>query len=93
MRVMPCRKCGRGATLPDGKLYLIQSWPGPQPYKCANCSTKTSVSAVEFNRLPEIAEEPPVMGIFKFRKRESEEPLSAYHALRDEAYKNWSAGD
>lgn len=59
MKLMPCRgRCpGASATLPDGKPYVIGSFPEgrhPLRYRCSTCGHSTAIQLLEYNALPEL---------------------------------------
>jgi hypothetical protein len=55
MKAMPCDRC-RTAKLPDGNDYYLARFPerrGHYVFRCAGCKRSVSMTAIEFNRLPD----------------------------------------
>lgn len=63
MKVLPCRPqapqngCADGLAKCGALLYYAASWPGqpgqPLTYQCSGCRRLTTITAMEFNALPE----------------------------------------
>jgi hypothetical protein len=61
MKALPCKFCHDGvATLPDKSRYLLERMPerrGAYTYRCSSCLRTNSITATEFNRLPQEPEQ------------------------------------
>jgi len=62
-KLLPCLTCRREARLPDHVPYYIGRVERfPFSYECAECGRKTTISATEFNSIPEevMPDQPPM---------------------------------
>ena len=64
MKAIPCARCGV-ARLADGKPYRLSAFPMKRRiyhFLCAGCKRTTSLTATEFNQLPDVKPEPDTKG-------------------------------